>query len=158
MTGVVRWIRRVAIALAAITAVGIAAAVLWPTVPPPPAAAERVSRTRPLPRTTEAALDSAIDIIHRAAPLQPSRTPTPPRRAADTLPAQPAPPRPVLVLTALAGGASPAAVVEGIPGVEGARVLRVSDTVSGLRLVAIRNGIAIISGLDTTWHLQLREP
>src|SRR5439155_24082159 len=50
---------------------------------------------------------------------------------------QPPAPKPVLVLTGIVWGAEPQAVVEGWPGVEGPRVVRAGDVVSGLKVKRI---------------------
>jgi hypothetical protein len=55
-------------------------------------------------------------------------------------------------------GMSPSAVIEGFPGVEGSRVVRVGDAVAGLRVKTISNGRVVIAGTDTTWVLKVREP
>ena len=49
-------------------------------------------------------------------------------------------------------------MVEGIPGVEGSRVLRVGDVVSGLKVKRIEADRVVIVGMDTTWVLKVREP
>jgi len=70
----------------------------------------------------------------------------------------PPPPRPVLSLVGVVIGAVPSVVIEGLPGVEGSRVLRVGDVVAGLRVKQISNGRVVIAGMDTTWVLEVREP
>lgn len=64
--------------------------------------------------------------------------------------------RPPLVLRGLVGGASLEAIVEGLPGVEGATVLRAGETVAGITLRAVRRDTAILVGKDTTWKLTVR--
>lgn len=73
---------------------------------------------------------------------------------------QPAPsaPRPALALTGIVRGRRPAAVLSGVPGVEGEVVLRPGDSVGGLRLVRIDGDRAVVHGLDTTWRLTVRNP
>jgi hypothetical protein len=70
----------------------------------------------------------------------------------------PAPPKPVLSLVGLVSGIEPAAVVEGLPGVEGSRVVRVGDVFAGLRIKQIDSDRVVIVGMDTTWVLRVREP
>lgn len=79
-----------------------------------------------------------------------------PLRLAEQL--APPPPRPTLSVVGVMDGASPSAVVEGFPGVEGSRVVRVGDAVAGLKVKAIDNGRVVITGMDTTWVLSVREP
>lgn len=67
-------------------------------------------------------------------------------------------PRPTLMLTGIIGGTSPAAVVEGMPGADGPRVLHAGDTVGALKVVRIMAHGVVIVGMDTTWTLTLRNP
>jgi hypothetical protein len=55
-------------------------------------------------------------------------------------------------------GSSPSAVIEGMPGVEGSRVVRVGDVVGGLKVKMVGSKRVVITGLDTTWVLEVREP
>jgi len=74
-------------------------------------------------------------------------------------PPVPPAPKPTLALVGIVWGAGePTALVEGLPGVEGPRPLRPGDTVAGLRVTAIRADRVVITGLDTTWTLMVREP
>lgn len=72
----------------------------------------------------------------------------------------PAAPRPQLLLRGLVGGVEPAAIVEGLPGVEGPRVVRAGERVGELMVRRIANSRVVISGMDTTWALELprRDP
>ncbi len=80
-----------------------------------------------------------------------------PQRATAPLEA-PQPPKPVLSLMGLVGGAEATAVIEGFPGVEGARVVRVGDLVSGVRVAQIAVDHVRLVGMDTVWVLKVREP
>jgi hypothetical protein len=73
-------------------------------------------------------------------------------------PVLPPPPRPVLTLVGLVNGAEASAVVEGLPGIEGSRVVRVGDVFAGLQIKQIANHRVVIVGMDTTWVLEVREP
>lgn len=73
-------------------------------------------------------------------------------------PTAPPAPRPQLMLVGIIDGAEPSAVVEGFPGLEGARVVRVGEVVDGLRVKAISGGRVTIVGMDTTWVLEIKEP
>jgi hypothetical protein len=73
-------------------------------------------------------------------------------------PVSPAPVRPVLTLVGLVNGAEASAVVEGLPGIEGSRVVRSGNVVAGLRIKEIANNRVVIVGMDTTWVLGVREP
>ncbi len=69
-----------------------------------------------------------------------------------------APPKPALVLTGIVWGTAPEAVLEGLPGVNGARVLRAGDVVSGLVVKRIEHGRVTVVGMDTVWVLTVRQP
>jgi hypothetical protein len=74
---------------------------------------------------------------------------------APTPPSAP-PPRPALSLVGLILGPEPAALVDGFPGVEGSRTLRVGEGVARYVIRAIGDGHVVIAGPDTTWTLRLR--
>lgn len=67
-------------------------------------------------------------------------------------------PKPALLLVGVVHGADPTAVIEGFPGVEGARVVRVGDRVGELRVAGIGRDRVRIVGMDTVWVLTVREP
>jgi len=75
-------------------------------------------------------------------------------------PPTPAPPKPVLMLIGIVWdrGTDPTALVEGLPGVEGPRPMRLGDAVGGLRVKNIKRDRVVITGFDTTWTLTMREP
>src|SRR5437870_11499765 len=50
---------------------------------------------------------------------------------------QPSPPKPALVLVGLVAGNQATGVLEGLPGADGPRVVRVGDVFSGLRITGI---------------------
>jgi hypothetical protein len=79
-----------------------------------------------------------------------------PQRAA--APVEPQVPMPVLALLGIVAGAEATAVIEGFPGIEGARVVRVGDVLSGLRVKQIATDRVLVAGMDTTWMLRVREP
>ena len=79
-----------------------------------------------------------------------------PLRLAEQL--APPPPKPTLILVGVVNGLAPSAVIEGLPGVEGSRVMRVGDTVAGLKIEKITKSRVVIAGMDTTWVLEVREP
>lgn len=68
------------------------------------------------------------------------------------------PPKPALVLTGIVWATSPEAVLEGLPGVNSARVLRVGDVVTGLTVKRIEHGRVTVVGMDTVWVLTVRQP
>jgi hypothetical protein len=70
----------------------------------------------------------------------------------------PPPSRPTLILVGVLDGRPPSAVIEGLPAVEGSRVVRVGDVIGAFKVKAIGNGSVVITGMDTTWVLKVREP
>ena len=56
------------------------------------------------------------------------------------------------------GGADPAAVIEGLPGIEGSRVVRVGEEYGGVRVRRVERALVVLAGLDTVWTLTVREP
>ena len=64
--------------------------------------------------------------------------------------------KPPLVLKGLVGGTTVQAIIEGIPGVDGAAVMRAGEAVMGIRLRAVRGDTAILVSKDTTWKLTVR--
>lgn len=75
-------------------------------------------------------------------------------------PPTPVPPKPTLVLVGIVwdGGRDPAALVEGLPAADGPRSVRRGETIGGLRVTRIVANQVVITGLDTTWTLTVREP
>lgn len=69
----------------------------------------------------------------------------------------PAPPKPELTVSGIVWSASPAAVLSGIPGVDGNRVVMQGDSIAGLRVRRISAGEVVIAGLDTVWNLHVKE-
>jgi hypothetical protein len=67
-------------------------------------------------------------------------------------------PKPALQLAGIVweGGHDPIAVVEGLPGTDGPRVVRVGDVVAGLHVQRIARDYVRIEGVDTTWVLKVR--
>jgi len=72
-----------------------------------------------------------------------------------TTPTTPIPPRPTLWLRGLVWGHAPAAIIEGAPGTDGPRLVRVGDSVGPLRVRSISATHVVVAGLDTTWRLVL---
>ncbi len=105
------------------------------------------------------ATESVAAIVSRD-PFRIGRRPTlpayDPQRLAEQL--APSPQKPTLSLVGVVNGSEPSAVIEGLPGVEGPRVLRVGDVVAGLQIKKITAGRVVIAGMDTTWVLEVREP
>lgn len=159
MTGVgwLRLARRVAqvAVLAAVPALGRAARPWGPVVLPPAAVDAPVA---PVPANGPDSL--AYWLISRD-PFRPARTAAPVAYDPSPLPAtppEPPPPKPVLAVSGLVWGAEPSAVVEGLPGQEGGRLVRAGEVVAGLRIRRITPTHVTITGMDTTWVLEVRRP
>lgn len=76
-----------------------------------------------------------------------------PDRAA--IAAAPPLPRPALVLRGIVLGRAPRALVEGLPGVEGARALQVGDQVGDASVAAISDSSIRLVARDTSWQVKL---
>jgi len=105
--------------------------------------------------------DSLADVVVARDVFRAGRRPAgvaySPSVAAEAAPAF-ALPKPALLLVGVVHGADPTAVIEGFPGVEGGRVVRVGDRVGDLRVVGIAADRVRIVGMDTVWVLKVREP
>jgi len=159
-----------------VRAAGVLRLALWPLALAGAAAvthAALVPIAAPLPRTTRAtrvaaqagpeaypadslaALVEAGDVFrlgHRPAPVRYD-----PAAGAGPQPWSPPVSRPALRLVGLVAGATPLAAIEGLPAIEGGRVLKVGERVAGFRLIAIEGGRVRVSGQDTVWVLTLRQ-
>jgi hypothetical protein len=135
---------------------------LWPLASlssPRPVALAAVSR----PALATAPADSLAAEIARRDPFRVARRPAavPYHVAAPPPPpAPPAPhvPKPTLSLTGIAWGAANTggALIEGLPGVQGARAVRVGDVVGSIRVQQIAGDSVVLAGLDTVWVLRVR--
>jgi len=125
-------------------------------LPPSPVYDSSAAATAP---RTRIGAESVAAIVSRD-PFRIARRPLlpayDPLRLAEQL--APPPPRPTLSLVGVVDGVSPSAIVEGFPGVEGSRVVRVGDAVAGLQVKKISSGRVVIVGMDTTWVLEVRQP
>ena len=126
------------------------------TLPP---VSDSVATTRLTYAKQAMAADSVNAIVSRD-PFRIGRRPAllayDPLRLAEQL--APPPPRPALVLVGMMEGLDPSAVIEGLPGVDGARVVRVGDVIGRLAIKKVGSGRVVITGMDTTWVLEVREP
>ncbi|MGH7658702.1 MAG: hypothetical protein ACREL6_10755, partial [Gemmatimonadales bacterium] len=102
-------------------------------------------------------------LIVRRDPFRPERAPsavpyTPTRPESEEMAMDASPAKPVLVLTGIVWGAEPAAIIEGLPETDGARLVHPGDVVGALRVRRIAPDQVLMSGLDTTWNLTVRTP
>jgi hypothetical protein len=65
-------------------------------------------------------------------------------------------PRPPLALAGILLGEEPLALIDGLPGVEGSRVMRLGERVGDFVLRAVASDHVVIAGPDTTWTLRVR--
>jgi hypothetical protein len=61
----------------------------------------------------------------------------------------------VLLLRGVILGATPRALIEGVPGVEGARAMAVGDRVGDLRIVGISDSVVRVAFGDMAWRIAL---
>jgi hypothetical protein len=124
-----------------------------------PRAAATDSSARPAGSAGRIAAESVSAIVARD-PFRIGRRPTlpayDPQRLAEQL--APPPPKPTLILVGVVNSSEPSAVIEGLPGVEGSRVVRVGDVIAGLQIKKITDRRVFVAGMDTTWVLEVREP
>ncbi len=119
----------------------------------PPAATVRVPAVRS---------DSLAGALVGRNPFRLTRRPAtvPYDAARPAQPAMPPAPKPVLTLVGVVWdkGRDPSALIDGLPGVDGPRPVRRGDVIGGLRVKGINPDRVVISGLDTTWTLMVKEP
>ncbi len=139
----------------------IPAAIAWNR--PPAVEAEEMGATAPVPADTlpPPPFDSLGQVVIQRNPFRLGRvpadipfTPIPP----EAVYVEPPPPKPQLVLSGIVWGEEPSALVEGLPGVEGVRLMRVGDSIGTIRLRRVTRTEATLAGMDTTWVLQVRKP
>ena len=121
---------------------------------PPPPVDQATESSHARRGASRAEVDSLSMAVRLAAPFQRNRTPAAREAQPATVPAAPTP-RPMLALRAIAGGSSPSAAIEGLPGADGPRLLRVGDTAAGIAVRRIRDGTVTLVGYDTTWVLRI---
>ncbi len=149
--------------LIGVASIGLALGVrlaAWPLVRV--SVGERVVTAGTLPAATPVPPgDSLAALIVARDPFRVTRQPAPvtydPVRLAQPAPAPPPKPQLALVGIIWEGGANPTALVEGITGIEGPRVVRKGEMVGDLRVKDIRRDRVVIVGRDTVWTLTVRE-
>jgi hypothetical protein len=153
-------------ALIAVTLAGTGAA-LWAAIgslaaSPPRRGSSAASAAARSGSTADA--DSLLADAFRRPMFRPNRRPAAvrfdPAGAPDGAPADAPPPvaRPQLSISGIVWGPEPAAIVEGLPGAEGSMVLRRGERSAGVRLARIERDRVVLTGMDTTWTLRVREP
>ena len=121
-----------------------------------PSSVSRIEATERVPGLLTA--DSLAPLVAHD-PFRLSRTPSPvPYTPNQPAPQVEAPVRPPFLVTGILSGPEPRAVVEGFPGVEGPRLVKVGDVVGRFQVRRIAARAVVIAGPDTTWTLTVREP
>lgn len=154
------WIR---LLLMAVTALSIAAATRFAvaTRAPEPLVEPLAIATSPAPAPRIANGDSIARAIAGRNPFRMSREPGAVRFNPEASPDAPQPPpsrppRPALALAGVVLGAEPLALIDGLPGAEGSRVMRVGERAGDYVLRTITADRVVIAGPDTTWTLRVR--
>jgi hypothetical protein len=148
--------------LVACSAAALCAGTLGLIMPLTGSGLQAAKRAESVPITTAASLsgDSVVQLIIARTPFRAARRPA--AVAFDPrLPAQidaPDTPKPALALSGIVWGAEPTAIIQGLPGIEGSKVVRRGDVIGGIKVSRIERERVWVSGLDTTWALTLREP
>lgn len=137
----------------ALLALGSASTVALPAVRST-ALSKPLSDSFPVESIAALARHNPFRLTRDAAPL-PYDPAGPPLTAEPPAPGMPAP---ILTGIVWGGGREPGAVVEGLLGIDGPRVLRAGDTIAGLSVRRIGPGDVVIVGHDTGWTLRVREP
>ena len=145
------------------TVLGAAAAVRW-SVTPPAVAASRpdpgVPALKAVPQATLVTADSLARQIAVRDPFRADRRPSAvafePARAEGAPPLPPPRSRPSIVVTGVLLGGTPAAILEGLPGVEGSRLLSVGDRVGEIVVRTITGDRVVVANADTSWTLPLK--
>ncbi len=152
---------RFAIVVALVLTIGAIPRLLARVVPRAslPAAASAVAA----PQALERVPDSVVAKVIARTPFRARRAPSAVAYNPDLGPEKQAsmpqrPPRPALMLTGIVWDEEPEAVIEGLPGANGPRVVRRNDVIGELKVRRIGSEQVVITGLDTTWTLRVREP
>jgi len=146
--------------LVLVAVVGVVLLTRPATVPVPPAIRAETVATTPDYAGIAVSPESLASLVSRdpfRLNRRPSDVPYSPQGQPPEAVSQPTP-RPQLLLTGILWGANPTAVIEGLPGTDGPRLVRSGDVVNGIRVVRILRDRATIRGPDTTWNLSIREP
>jgi hypothetical protein len=122
----------------------------------------QLSAVAPQPQWIAAdALEEAVGEITEGHLFRPERAMAEEGEASSTsptltlMPSSPPQRRPRLVLRGVLGGPPWDAVIEGIPGREGAVVMRAGQTLAGVTVRAVHRDTVLARGFDTTWTLTL---
>jgi hypothetical protein len=125
-------------------------------------ASASASESAPGRTTSPARIDSLVGVVVTRTPFRAARRPAAmpfdPTASTKQTVAAAASTRPLLTLSGVVWGTEPAAIVEGLPGVERPRVVRRGEAVSGIKVTRIDRDRVWLAGLDTVWALRVKEP
>lgn len=155
-----RWLH---LPLAVLAAAGLTTAIraqLRPPIVPMPAESTDPSGSVNAPATRWNA-DSVQAIATARNPFRSARAPAavqfdPAAGLVTGAPPAPQPPRHAPSLSGIMMGAEPAVLLDGIPGVEGGRLLRAGERAGPFLVRAISHDRVVVQGPDTVWTLRLR--
>ena len=145
---------------ALITVIASAAAARSLVRSPVPADTTAAEPPAPAPGL-EPGMRSADSIARRTIGRNPFRAHRSPaairfRPEAEMAPPPPSPPRPSLSVAGIVLGTDPAALIDGIPGTDGTRVLRIGESVAGYTVRSIDSTRVVVASRDTTYQLPVR--
>jgi hypothetical protein len=120
-------------------------------------------RLKPRPTMPAENIDAALGLAAARAPFRATRRLATlaydPHQQGEFVSATvPTLPKPTLALAGIVWGHEPAAVIEGLPGLEGPRLVQRGDVVGALTIRRIEPTRVVIVGLDTMWTLTVRTP
>lgn len=102
--------------------------------------------------------DSLAPLVSRN-PFRVSRGPADtPYDPIQPAPAEEPPLRPAFTVSGILWGPAPLAFLDGLPGTDGARIVRPGDAIGVLRIVRIARLSVTVRGPDTTWTVPIRTP
>ncbi len=140
-------------------AAAVLGALLAPIVPSSASAPPRPTPTPVVEMRSQAGRDTLSHVVIGHDLFRLGRGPAAVPYDPDGLAAQVAPAaRPALRLLGFVLGPHPVALIEGFPGIDGARVVRPGDKIGHLTVAAIALGRVRVVGMDTVWVLTVRQP
>jgi hypothetical protein len=156
-----RWAERVLWALAVVAIVLAWARWRQPLPEPAPESVARAAAPAPAPALPASRLSAAVSAVAAGNPFRLDRTPAPIGFTPDPAPTMPqhhapsAPPRPPLTVTGIVGPPWEA-LLSGVPGRDGAVVVKAGDVLGDLRVRSVGRETVVVQAPDTTWRLSVQ--
>jgi hypothetical protein len=111
------------------------------------------------PATPPPLVPESLRIVATANPFRLDRRAAQvPYDASRRVEAAPPPVRPTITVSGILWSSRPVAILEGLPGIEGPRLVQAGDRFGPLEVRSIRPRRVVVRGADTTWTLSVREP